>query len=70
MTAVESPPLATMRPAQAAALLRCTPQNLRHLVEKGKLRSERTPGGHRRFFPHEVLDLSQQGTNPAPMTEA
>lgn len=70
MTTVEGSTLATMRPAEAASLLRCTPQNLRYLVEKRKLRCERTPGGHRRFFEHEVRELSQQGGFVASETAA
>lgn len=62
--------VATMRPKQAAALLRCTTKNLTHLVRVGKLRAERTPGKHRRYFEAEVIALAAQGACPSPPATA
>ena len=55
----------TVRPGEAAALLRVTTHTVRRYELNGLLRSVRTPGGHRRYYRSEVLalrDHAQAGT--------
>ena len=51
-TRVEGPKLLT--PAEVAVLLRVDPKTVTRWARLGKLRSIRTPGGHRRYDEDEV----------------
>ena len=50
-----------MAPAEVAALFHVDPNTVARWSERGKLRALRTPGGHRRYYAHEVLRLARAG---------
>jgi excisionase family DNA binding protein len=43
-----------LKPADVAALFRVGPKTVGRWADEGRLRSIRTPGGHRRFFADNV----------------
>ena len=43
-----------LSPGEVAKLLRVDPKTVSRWATEGKLRSIRTPGGHRRFFAEDV----------------
>lgn len=47
----------TMTPAEVARLFRVDPKTVTRWAMAGKIRSIRTPGGHRRFFETDVKEL-------------
>ncbi|MBL4775982.1 MAG: response regulator [Mariprofundus sp.] len=49
-----------LTPNQVAELLMVTPTAVRQWAEKGDLNALTTPGGHRRFLPHEVERFARQ----------
>lgn len=51
---------------QAAQLLGVNESTLRHWANQGKLRTFRTPGGHRRFAEDDLWGLIRQATTPSP----
>lgn len=55
MARVERPYL--MTPGQVAAVLQCDPKTVTRWAKAGKLRSIRTPGGHRRFYSDDVAKI-------------
>lgn len=46
-----------LTPGEVAALFRVDPKSVTRWGKEGRLRSIRTPGGHRRFFRAEVEAL-------------
>lgn len=48
---IEPPP---MKPGEVAALFRVDPKTVTRWAQKGRLKSFRTPGGHRRFREADV----------------
>lgn len=50
---------------QAAHILGVNESTLRHWANQGKLRTFRTPGGHRRFAEEDLRGLISQATAPA-----
>jgi len=46
-----------LKPGEVARLLRVDPKTVTRWAGKEKLRSVRTPGGHRRFFASDVLAI-------------
>lgn len=46
-----------MTPGEVAAAMRCDPKSVSRWARAGKLRSIRTPGGHRRFYAEDVRAL-------------
>jgi excisionase family DNA binding protein len=46
-----------LKPGEVAHLLRVDPKTVTRWAAKGKLKSVRTPGGHRRFFGADVAAL-------------
>jgi excisionase family DNA binding protein len=54
-----------MTPAEVAAILHIDAHKIARWSDQGRLRSVRTPGGHRRYFAAEVLELAQPGP-PSP----
>ncbi len=50
---------------QAAHILGVNESTLRHWANQGKLRTFRTPGGHRRFAEEDLQGLIRQATAPA-----
>lgn len=52
-------------PKQAADLLGCSTSAVVAWADQGKLRSFRTPGGHRRFLRSEVESLRAELDMPA-----
>ena len=49
-----------LTPNEVAELLMVTPTAVRQWAEKGDLSALTTPGGHRRFLPHEVERFARQ----------
>jgi excisionase family DNA binding protein len=59
MTSPPAPPLPgaageILTPAEVAALWKVDPKTVVRWANSGKLRSFRTPGGHRRFYREDV----------------
>lgn len=48
-----------MSPAEVAKVFNVDPRTVVRWAAQGKLRSIRTPGGHRRFFTEDVQRLLQ-----------
>ncbi|MGI8696193.1 MAG: BldC family transcriptional regulator [Mycobacteriales bacterium] len=46
-----------MTPGEVAALFRVDPKTVTRWASAGRIRSIRTPGGHRRFLESEVMAL-------------
>lgn len=51
-----------MTPGQVAAIFKVDPKTVTRWALAGKLSSVKTPGGHRRFFRHEIETLLNSGT--------
>jgi excisionase family DNA binding protein len=49
-----------MTPAEVAAILHIDAHKIARWSDQGRLRSVRTPGGHRRYFAADVLTLAQR----------
>jgi len=49
-----------LTPGEVAALFRVDPKTVARWAKAGKLRSARTPGGHRRFYESEVRALREK----------
>jgi excisionase family DNA binding protein len=54
-TAVDEGNLLT--PAEVAKLFQVDPKTVTRWATKGRIRSVRTPGGHRRFRRQDIVDL-------------
>jgi excisionase family DNA binding protein len=46
-----------LKPGEVARILRVDPKTVTRWAGKNKLRSVRTPGGHRRFYAADVLAI-------------
>ncbi len=56
-----------MTPGEVATMFRVDPKTVSRWAESGRIRSIRTPGGHRRFPESEVLALLRgESTSVAP----
>lgn len=53
--------LGLLTPAEVAGILHVDPNTVARWSDSGKLRAVRTPGGHRRYYTVEVLDLARRG---------
>lgn len=49
-----------LTPSQAASVLAMHPETLRRWEENGRIKSQRTPGGHRRYLESDVLKLKAE----------
>jgi len=60
---------ALLTPAEVGAMLKVDPKTVTRWARTGKLRSIKTPGGHRRYSETEVLSFLEgiggEGTNGA-----
>jgi excisionase family DNA binding protein len=52
-----------LTPTEVAKMLNVSPITVRQWAQKGMIKAEVTPGGHRRFKLEEVLKLSGQSSN-------
>lgn len=59
---------ALLTPAEVADLFHVDPKTVGRWAAKGRLRSVRTPGGHRRFLRSEV-EAALYGSRQQPMDE-
>lgn len=50
-----------LTPGEVATLFRVDPKTVTRWAAAGRIRSIRTPGGHRRFYEDEVLVLMEAG---------
>lgn len=50
--------------SEAARALQVSPSRLRHLERRGRVRGERTPGGHRRFTTEELSRFVESASVP------
>ena len=50
-----------MTPGEVASILHVDPNTVARWSNEGKLRALRTPGGHRRYFAVEVLEIVRGG---------
>ena len=55
-------PRELLTPGEVASLLRVDPKTVTRWAAAGRLRSVRTPGGHRRFFGADVIRILQGET--------
>src|SRR5687767_6842212 len=72
MSTVPTAPNDLLTPAEVAALLYVDPKTVSRWAMAGKIRSIRTPGGHRRFLRSEIVAMIAGGdadlpVNPQPM---
>lgn len=49
-----------MTPGEVAALFRVDPKTVTRWAAAGRLRSVRTPGGHRRFYASEIRNMIEE----------
>lgn len=55
-----------LTPGEVAELFRVDPKTVTRWAAAGKIRSFRTPGGHRRFYPDDIRRmLASDGNRPA-----
>jgi len=59
-TNMPDPEPGLMTPAEVAAVLHIDAHKIARWSDQGRLRSVRTPGGHRRYFAVDVLALAQR----------
>lgn len=52
--------LGLMTPGEVASILHVDANTVARWSDKGRFRSVRTPGGHRRYFAADVLDLARR----------
>lgn len=50
-----------LTPAEVASIFRVDPKTVTRWAAAGRVRSIRTPGGHRRFYESEVRALLEEG---------
>jgi excisionase family DNA binding protein len=50
-----------MTPGEVASVLHVDPNTVARWSDNGKLRALRTPGGHRRYFSAEVVEIARNG---------
>jgi excisionase family DNA binding protein len=50
-----------LTPGEVASILRVDPKTVTRWAKEGKLRSVRTPGGHRRYFEADIRALLDGG---------
>jgi excisionase family DNA binding protein len=50
-----------LTPGEVAEMFRVDPKTVTRWANTGKLRSVKTPGGHRRFFLSEIRQAMQEG---------
>ncbi len=55
--------LGLMTPGEVAGILHVDANTVARWANGGKLRAVRTPGGHRRYYAREVLQLARQGSS-------
>lgn len=48
-----------LTPGEVARILRVDPKTVTRWASQGKIRSARTPGGHRRFFATEIMAIAE-----------
>ncbi len=53
-------PLGLLTPGEAASLLLVDANTVARWSDKGRFRSVRTPGGHRRYYAADVLALARR----------
>ncbi len=53
--------LGLMTPGEVASVLHVDPNTVARWSDNGKLRALRTPGGHRRYFAAEVVEIARNG---------
>jgi excisionase family DNA binding protein len=53
--------LGLMTPGEVAAVLHVDANTVARWSDHGKLRAVRTPGGHRRYYAAEVLQIARTG---------
>jgi len=53
-----------LTPGEVAALFRVDPKTVTRWAASGRIRSIRTPGGHRRFRKSEIRALLAEGLEP------
>lgn len=56
-------PTDVLKPGEVAAFLRVDPKTVTRWAGSDRLRSFRTPGGHRRFYAADVIKI-MKGENP------
>ena len=49
-----------LAPGDVAEMLMVSPATVRHWASKGELHSVSTPGGHRRFLPHDIEKFARE----------
>ena len=52
-----------MTAGEVAKIFRVDPKTVTRWANQGRLRSVKTPGGHRRYFETQVKELLEQRTN-------
>lgn len=57
MTNVDMPQGRLLTPAEVGGMFRVDPKTVTRWAKAGRLRSVRTPGGHRRFYESDVRRL-------------
>jgi excisionase family DNA binding protein len=50
-----------MSPGEVAAVLHVDANTVARWSDNGKLRAVRTPGGHRRYYADDVMDMARSG---------
>jgi excisionase family DNA binding protein len=55
--------LGLMTPGEVAAILHVDANTVARWSNDGKLRAVRTPGGHRRYYAVEVLEIARNGVH-------
>jgi excisionase family DNA binding protein len=50
-------------PAEVAAIFRVDPKTVTRWAKIGKIRSVKTPGGHRRYFRDEIMAMLEDGSD-------
>lgn len=55
-----------LTPGEVASMFRVDPKTVSRWAENGRIRSIRTPGGHRRFPEAEILAMLRGDAEPAP----
>lgn len=61
----DTEPVALMLPRQVAAAFRVDVKTVARWAKAGRLRSVRTPGGHRRYLTTQVEELLNRGEGDA-----
>jgi excisionase family DNA binding protein len=51
-----------LTPGEVARILRVDPKTVTRWASQGRIKSIRTPGGHRRFFASEIMSIANGTT--------